>query len=72
MITVYLASGKKCYWLTFLPALFMTMVITTYILVAPEGCRLNYRLSVGIAAVVTVALGAWFLKIQKFNDSKIQ
>ncbi|MDR3262530.1 MAG: carbon starvation protein A [Tannerella sp.] len=68
MITVYLASGKKCYWLTFLPALFMTMVITTYILVAPEGFRLDYRLSVCISAVVTVALGAWFLKRRLRND----
>jgi carbon starvation protein CstA len=62
MITVYLASRKKTYWFTFLPALFMTMVAGTYILVAPEGFRLDYGLSLCISATVTLALGGWFLK----------
>lgn len=36
-ITVYLARNKKCYIITLLPAMFMTMVCSTYILFAPEG-----------------------------------
>jgi carbon starvation protein CstA len=62
MITVYLVGKKKCYWITFLPALFMTMVVVTYILVAPEGFQLSYRISMGIAAIITFALAMWFLK----------
>ncbi|MDR1675543.1 MAG: carbon starvation protein A [Tannerella sp.] len=62
MITVYLANRKTTYWFTFLPALFMTMVVSTYILVAPEGFRLDYRLSLCLAAAVTCVLGGWFLK----------
>uniref|UniRef100_UPI000B2C5460 carbon starvation CstA family protein n=1 Tax=Candidatus Symbiothrix dinenymphae TaxID=467085 RepID=UPI000B2C5460 len=62
MITVYLASKGKNYWLTFLPALFMTMVVMTYILVAPEGLQLNYALSVWISALVTILLGVWFFR----------
>jgi carbon starvation protein CstA len=62
MITVYLASKGKCYWITFLPALFMTTVVNTYILVAPEGFRLNYAVSVCLSAVVTLLLAVWFLR----------
>jgi carbon starvation protein CstA len=62
MITVYLANRKKTYWFTFFPALFMTMVVGTYILVAPEGFRLDYGLSLCLSAAVTLALGGWFLK----------
>jgi carbon starvation protein CstA len=40
-VTVYLAKAGKFYWLTLLPSLFMTMVITTYIMVAPEGLGLS-------------------------------
>jgi hypothetical protein len=39
----------------------MTMVITTYILVAPEGFQLNYNISICVSAVITIALGIWFL-----------
>jgi carbon starvation protein CstA len=61
MITVYLSNKKKCYWITFLPALFMTMVVTTYILVAPEGFHADYNISVCVSEVITIALGIWFL-----------
>jgi carbon starvation protein CstA len=71
MITVYLVSKKKCYWLTLLPALFMTMVVMTYILVAPEGFQLNYTISVWISVAVTVLLGVWFFgKIKQTNDNE--
>ena len=36
-ITAYLIYENKAYWVTLIPALFMTMVCSTYILVAPEG-----------------------------------
>ncbi|MDR3194533.1 MAG: carbon starvation protein A [Tannerella sp.] len=65
MITVYLASREKCYWLTFLPALFMTMVVSAYILTAPEGFRMDYWTSLCLSAAVTLALGGWFLVWQK-------
>lgn len=40
-ITVYLALNKKFFWLTLIPALFMTAVVTAYLAVAPEGFGLN-------------------------------
>lgn len=36
-ITVWLAKNKKNYYMSLLPALFMTMVTMTYIIFAPEG-----------------------------------
>lgn len=41
-VTVWLARNGKCFYVTLFPALFMTAVCTTYILVAPEGFRLSY------------------------------
>ena len=51
-ITVYLAQQRKCYWITLLPALFMTVVCTTYILTAPEGFGLP--LTAGLAGGLTL------------------
>ncbi|HRX31881.1 MAG TPA: carbon starvation protein A, partial [Tenuifilaceae bacterium] len=44
-ITVYLAKEKKPYWITLIPAIFMTAVVSTYILIAPEGFRLPHTIS---------------------------
>lgn len=41
IITVFLAKSNKNYWITLLPALFMSMVISSYIAVAPEGFALS-------------------------------
>jgi carbon starvation protein CstA len=53
-ITVYLAKANKPFWITLIPALFMTAVITTYILFAPEGFSLSKEIaySAGIGASV--------------------
>ena len=59
-ITVYLVVAKKPYWITLIPALFMTSVCSTYICIAPEGLGLSpvVSYSVGIACVVIAAV--WF------------
>ncbi|OFY13962.1 MAG: carbon starvation protein CstA [Bacteroidetes bacterium GWF2_29_10] len=41
-ITVFLYHKMKFYFITIIPALFMTMVTTTYILIAPEGLGLTH------------------------------
>ena len=61
-ITVYLVLEKKNYFVTLLPALFMTCVVTTYICIAPEGFRLNEPLSYVIGGVMTVAAMFIFAK----------
>jgi carbon starvation protein CstA len=55
-ITVYLNKEKKFYWITLLPAVFMTSVTVTYLLFAPEGFSLSLTVSytIGItSAIVT-------------------
>ena len=73
-ITVYLVVAKKPYWITLIPALFMTSVCSTYICIAPEGLGLSHIVSycIGIGCVV-VAI-AWFFiwlgkqKIRKLSE----
>ncbi len=60
-ITVYLAKEKEFYWLTLIPSLFMTMVTTTYIAVAPEGFRLSTGIGYPIGAACTIAVYIVFL-----------
>ena len=57
-ITVYLARERKLYWVTLLPALFMTAVCSTYIVMAPEGFGLPATVGypVGAVAVATTAI----------------
>lgn len=55
-ITVYLLQQKKkkYYLITLIPALFMTAVVTTYIMLAPEGFALSKPISysIGIFCVI--------------------
>ena len=52
-ITVYLFQKRKAYWLTLIPALFMTSVVSTYIMLAPEGFSLPQTISYVIGLTVT-------------------
>lgn len=60
-LSVYLRQEGKLYIVTLIPALFMTMVCSTYIFVAPEGFGLSYTLSLVISAIITLALLGLFL-----------
>lgn len=59
-ITVYLAGQKKNFWITLIPALFMTMVVTTYIFLAPEGLALAKNLSYIPGGVLTLVAAIMF------------
>ena len=54
MCTVYLARERKFYWMTLLPAVFMTMVVTDFFLVSPTILGLGYGLSLCLAGLVTL------------------
>ncbi len=58
---VWLAKQKKCYWIAFLPALFMTVVSVSYILTSPEGFRLSLQIGLagGFAMMVLLAIIFW-------------
>lgn len=60
-VTVWLARKGKTFYVTLFPALFMTAVCTTYILVAPEGFGLSYVLSCAVGGGVAVLLFGMFM-----------
>jgi len=66
--TVFLLKNKSNYWMTLIPATFMTAVCTAYILQAPEGFRLNEQFSNGVGVVASVILFLVFMK----NKSKLK
>ena len=53
--------AKKLWIIAYLPAIFMTCVCTTYILVAPEGFQLNYAFSLTVGIVVSIVCAVAFL-----------
>jgi carbon starvation protein CstA len=59
-ITAYLILEKKAYWITLVPAVFMTMVCSTYILIAPEGFQLSNHLAYIGGAVITLVISLIF------------
>lgn len=60
--TMYLILAKKPYWITLLPALFMTMATFTYIAWAPIGFGLPLTLTYVVAALGTAVALALFIK----------
>jgi carbon starvation protein CstA len=71
-ITVYLAQEKKFYWITLIPALFMTVVITSYLMFAPEGFGLSYMVSLSVGIATALVSGIWFFKGILKNPSDSQ
>jgi carbon starvation protein CstA len=55
-ITVYFVRQKRFYWITLIPAAFMTMVCATYLLIAPEGFALPHIAAYVGGAIFTVAM----------------
>lgn len=60
-IAVYVKQKGKTYWFILMPTAFMTAVVTTYILVAPEGFSLDYALSLIIGISVSAILFLCFI-----------
>ncbi|GAA4237819.1 carbon starvation protein A [Postechiella marina] len=73
MLTAYLILEKKLYWVTLIPAIFMTMVCSTYILIAPEGFKMEHNMAYILGAVVTflITLIFWLFIIKKKTKKAI-
>jgi len=69
-ITVYLAKQQKMYWISLVPAAFMTIVSVSYILIAPEGFHLSSTVSYagGIVVCLAVCLLFWFKNTGKYTQ----
>ncbi len=60
---VYMLKEGRNFWIALLPAIFMTVIVVSYILIAPEGFQFSYSLSVIVGVVVAVVLTGWFFRL---------
>ncbi len=67
MLTVYLARGRKPYVIALIPALFMTAVCTTFLLVSPNALALPKTLGyiLGVVCVVIALLQFFWWKSRR-------
>ncbi|MDF7823522.1 carbon starvation protein A [Pontiellaceae bacterium B12227] len=66
MAAAYMASKQKNYWIALIPALFMTAVCATYILIAPEGFKLSTAIAYPAGLLFTaLLLVLFFMKAVK-------
>lgn len=67
-ITVWLVHNNKNYWITLIPGMFMTLVCSSYIAVAPEGFQLPTTVGLGIGAALTLIITFCFFWWKKGNQ----
>jgi carbon starvation protein CstA len=60
-ITAYLVKENKNFWITLIPAVFMTAVVTSYLLIAPEGLNLPNLTAYLGGLVASIASVIWFV-----------
>jgi len=65
VITISLSNRQKNYWVTLIPAIFMTAVCSTYIFFAPEGLALPEKISVIIGASISMTCVVGFFIFRK-------
>ena len=68
-ITVYLVRQKKAFWITLIPALFMTCVCTTYCFVSKQMLHLG-DMGYALGIVCLVVACAWFVVWYRKETSK--
>lgn len=64
-ISIYLLQERKFYWITLIPAVFMTAVIVTYLLLAPEGFSLSKDIAYPVGIIAACASFLSFFVYQK-------
>ncbi|SHG28168.1 carbon starvation CstA family protein [Ornithinibacillus halophilus] len=67
---MYLFIGKRNYWIAFIPGIFMTYVVTAYILNAPIGFRLPMDITYILSAIITISVILLFFKYARINRAK--
>ena len=68
-LTVYLVRNNKCYWVTLIPALFMTTVCSTFLFVSKQAFGLPgevaYPMGIACLVIAIVWFALWFRKETK-------
>ncbi|MCC8088778.1 MAG: carbon starvation protein A [Rikenellaceae bacterium] len=62
-VTIYLAENKKNIYLTFIPAVFMTMVVTVYFFTSEQMVGMSYTAGLILSSILTSAVMAWTWKV---------
>lgn len=68
-VTVWLARHGKNFYVTLLPALFMTVVCVSYIMVAPEGFRLSQPVGCAVGGGTALLLLVLFVRWMKGRET---
>lgn len=68
-VTVWMARHGKCFIVALVPALWMTLVCSAYILVAPEGFQLLPLIGNPLAVVITLVPLILFLRWYRLNKA---
>ena len=59
-VTVYLVREQKCYWITLIPALFMTIVCSTFFFISKQTLHLPGSVGYPLGIVSLVVACVWF------------
>ena len=70
-LTVYLVRNKKPFWITLIPALFMTTVCTTFLFISKQAFYLPETLGYPLGGVCLVIAVIWFTVWYKKETKKI-
>ena len=72
MLTVYLFKKDKCYLITLVPAIFMTSVCVSFLLVSENAFALSsvvgYVVALGVALLSLILFGLWSRKESKLKE----
>ena len=60
-ITVYLVRQNKPFYITLIPALFMTVVCTTFLFMSKQALGLDSIISYSVSVVVLIVSLIWFI-----------
>ena len=71
-ITVYLAREHKPYWITLIPALFMTTVCTTFLFVSKQALELSGEIGYPLGVACLVVACIWFAVWYKRESKKVK
>lgn len=70
--SVWLSRQGKCYWITLVPAMFMTVVCLSYILVSPEGFLLPMGVGLGVGLGVMVLCTVLFFVFRPRDKATVK
>ena len=69
-ITVYLVQQKKPFWMTLIPALFMTVVCSTFLLISKQAFGLGANVSYAGSVIALLIATVWFFTWLRKNNTQ--